>query len=59
MMNKQEVKDKFVELRIAGETVDTITKTPKVSQQTLINWSKEIQVREASTTARLMNFKTF
>lgn len=38
-----ETKEKFIELRAKGLSYDKIAKDLKVSKQTLIDWSKELQ----------------
>ena len=50
-MNTQNKKDRFLELRIQGETFDSIAKELEVSKQTLINWSKEPEIQEAISMA--------
>ena len=52
-MNREELKDEFVKLRLCGQTFDAIASKLLVSKQTLINWSKEGQVKETITTAKL------
>ena len=56
-MSKQDTKEKFVELRVAGETFEAIAKKLEVSKQTLINWSKEDAIKETISTARLMKYQ--
>lgn len=53
-MSKEELKDKFLEMRINGETFEFIAKKLSVSKQTLINWSKEDIVIETIDVARLI-----
>jgi len=53
-MNKEELKEKFIEFRINGETFESIAEKLNVSKQTLINWSKDDLVKETISTARLI-----
>lgn len=39
-----DTKMKFVELRACGNSFDSISKTLKCSKQTLIDWSKELEI---------------
>lgn len=55
---KQKEKERFLELRISGKTFQEISEELKVSKQTLINWSKEEELKEAITTARLMKYQS-
>jgi len=57
-MSKDQLKDKFIELRIKGETFDSIAKELKVSKQTLINWSKERNIKETITAAQLIKYQS-
>ena len=57
-MNKQDLKERFVELRVAGETFEAIAKKLEVSKQTLIKWSKEDGINETVTTAKLMKYQS-
>jgi len=57
-MSKQDAKDKFIELRIKGETFESIAKKLNVSKQTVINWSKEKNIQEAIETAELMKIQS-
>ena len=57
-MSKQDLIEKFVELRIAGETFEAIAKKLEVSKQTLIKWSKEDEIKETVTTAKLMKYQS-
>ncbi len=57
-MSKEDTKEKFVELRVAGETFEAIAKKLEVSKQTLINWSKEDAIKETISTARLMKYQS-
>ncbi len=56
-MTRDEKKERFIELRIKGETFESIAKELEVSKQTLINWSKEHEVNETITTAKLMKYQ--
>ncbi len=56
-MTRDDKKERFIELRIKGETFESIAKELEVSKQTLINWSKEHEVNQTITTARLMKFQ--
>lgn len=56
-MSKQNLKEQFVELRIKDETFESIAKQLSVSKQTLINWSKEDEIKETITTAKLMKYQ--
>jgi len=42
-MKDQETKEKFVELRAKGLSFDRIAAELKVSKQTLINWTRELE----------------
>jgi DNA-binding XRE family transcriptional regulator len=53
-MNRENLKEKFLEFRIEGETFESIAEKLNVSKQTLINWSKEDLVKETLSTARLV-----
>lgn len=57
-MSKQDTKEKFVALRVAGETFEAIARKLKVSKQTLIKWSKEDGINETITTAKLMKYQS-
>lgn len=46
-MNKQEQKERFLELRIGGDTFDTIASKLGVSKQTLINWNIDLEIKES------------
>lgn len=39
--------EKFIELRIAGNSFDEIAKELKTSKQTLIEWNKKVDIRTA------------
>ncbi len=56
-MTKQKLKEKFLELRIAGETYESIAKKLSVSKQTLINWNQDYSLKEAITIAELINYQ--
>ncbi|HOX86874.1 MAG TPA: hypothetical protein PLY04_12860 [bacterium] len=56
-MTRDEKKERFIELRIKGETFESIAKELEVSKQTLINWSKEYDVNQTITTAKLMKYQ--
>jgi DNA-binding XRE family transcriptional regulator len=56
-MNKEELKDKFLEMRINGETFEFIATELKVSKQTLINWSKENDIKESLQIARTIKYQ--
>ena len=56
-MNRQNKKDRFLELRIKGETFQSIANILKVSKQTLINWSKEVEIKQAIQIAMLMKYQ--
>lgn len=58
IMNKQDKKDMFIELRIKGETFEKIAKELGVSKQTLINWSKEDEVKVAIDIAHSMRVQS-
>lgn len=51
-MENIESKTKFIELRAKGNSLNNIADNLGVSKQTLINWSKELQIEIA-------NFKAF
>ena len=55
---KQDSKEKFVELRVSGETFEAIAKKLEVSKQTLIKWSKEGEIKDTITTAQLMKYQS-
>lgn len=57
-MTKDQQKEKFIELRIGGETFDNIAKELEVSKQTLINWSKEDNVKETITTGKCIKYQS-
>jgi len=42
-MKDQETKNRFIELRAKGLSFDKISKELKVSKQTLIDWSRDLQ----------------
>ena len=44
-MENLETKNKFVELRAKGNSFQSIGNTLGVSKQTLINWSKDLQIK--------------
>jgi len=50
--------DKFLEMRIEGETFDSIAKKLKVSKQTLINWSKEKNIKDTIQAGKLMKYQS-
>jgi len=56
-MNKEEQKIKFTELRIKGDTFESIAKQLKVSKQTLINWSKCDEIADAIRIAKLTKYQ--
>lgn len=56
-MNKQEKKEQFLELRIGGETFEGIASKLGVSKQTLINWSKDLEIKEAIDIARSIRYQ--
>lgn len=45
MENKNEAKDRFVELRAKGNSYDRIAKTLGVSKATLLSWSKDLSMK--------------
>ncbi len=57
-MSNQDLKEKFIELRIQDETFEAIAEKLKVSKQTLIKWSKEDEIKETITTAHLMKYQS-
>jgi DNA-binding XRE family transcriptional regulator len=57
-MNSQKKKEKFLELRIEGETFESIASELSVSKQTLINWSKEKEIQEAIDIAQKMRIQS-
>ena len=57
-MTKDEKKERFVELRIKGETFESIADELEVSKQTLINWSKEYEISQTITTAKLIKYQS-
>ena len=57
-MSKEDLKEKFLALRIQGRTFEAIAKELSVSKQTLINWSKEDEIKEAILTAKLMRYQS-
>jgi len=57
-MSKQDLRERFIQLRIKGETFERIAKELFVSKQTLINWSKEDDIKETIATARLMRYQS-
>ena len=56
-MNTQEKKERFLELRISGETFESIAKQLSVSKQTLINWSKDKDIQKAISIAQKMRIQ--
>lgn len=44
MENKNELKDEFIVLRAKGNSFNTIAKKLNVSKNTLISWSKDLQM---------------
>jgi len=56
--NKQEKKDEFIELRIKGETFESLARRLSVSKQTLIKSSKETNVKEAIDAVRVMWYQS-
>jgi len=56
-MNKQEIKEQFLELRISGDTFVEIASKLGVSKQTLINWSKDLEIKEAIDIARSVRYQ--
>jgi len=50
-LKDQETKEKFLELRAQGLSFDRIAKKLKASKQTLINWSKELEMEIANRRA--------
>lgn len=44
MKSKNDIKDEFITLRAKGNSYDTIAKKLKVSKNTLISWSKVLQL---------------
>lgn len=57
MINQQK-KDKFIELRLQGETFENIAKELKVSKQTLITWNKSIQVKDVLEAGKLIRYQS-
>lgn len=51
-MQNNDIKTKFIELRAKGNSLNNIADTLGVSKQTLINWSKDLQIE-------ISNFKAF
>lgn len=56
-MNKQEQKERFLELRITGETFEKIASELSVSKQTLINWSKDLEIKDSLDIARSIRYQ--
>ena len=50
-MKPQKTKERFIELRAKGLSFDKIAKDLKISKQTLIDWSKELQSEIANLKA--------
>jgi DNA-binding XRE family transcriptional regulator len=50
-MKPQKTKERFIELRAKGLSFDKIAKDLKLSKQTLIDWSKELQSEIANLKA--------
>ena len=50
-MKPHHMKERFVELRAEGFSYDSIAKRLKVSKQTLVNWSKELELDIANLKA--------
>jgi DNA-binding XRE family transcriptional regulator len=57
-MNKQEQKEQFLALRIAGDTFESIASKLGVSKQTLINWSKDMEIKESIDIARTTRYQS-
>lgn len=57
-MANQDKKEQFIEYRIKGMTFENIAKKLKVSKQTLINWSKEDDIKETISKAKLMAYQS-
>lgn len=57
-MNKQEQKERFLELRIGGDTFESIASKLGVSKQTLINWNKDLEIKEAIDIARTIRYQS-
>lgn len=53
-LTKEEKKLKMLEMRIKGETFERIAKKLKVSKRTLINWSKDPEIKESINSGLLM-----
>jgi len=51
-MQNNDIKTKFIELRAKGNSLNNIADSLGVSKQTLINWSKDLQIE-------ISNFKAF
>lgn len=57
-MNKEAQKLKFTELRIKGDTFESIAKQLKVSKQTLINWSKSDELKETISISKMIKYQS-
>lgn len=57
-MNRNKKQERFLELRIQGETYETIALELNVSKQTLINWCKEKDIQEAINIAQTIRFQS-
>lgn len=58
MKKKEDFLEKFVEMRISGKTFAEIAEALDVSKQTLINWSKNDETKEAIIFGRAMKFQS-
>ena len=57
-MANQAKKEQFIEDRIKGMTFENIANKLKLSKQTLINWSKEDDIKETISKAKLMAYQS-
>jgi DNA-binding XRE family transcriptional regulator len=55
-MSKSEIKEKFVELRVEGMTLEAIADSLEVSRQTLISLSNEHDIQETIGIANLIKY---
>jgi DNA-binding XRE family transcriptional regulator len=56
-MSKSEIKEKFVELRVEGMTLEAIADSLEVSKQTLISLSNEHDIQETIGIANLIKYE--
>jgi hypothetical protein len=58
MKKKEDLLEKFVEMRISGKTFAEISEALEVSKQSLIGWSKEVETKETISMGKLMRLQS-